>query len=570
MTPEFALCFDGRIATELRQTGAVVYQLKPVRTRDPRSVFRARKLLQGVLTAANFDIAICHSVWAQALFGPVIRNAGIPLAFFLHDVARGTHWLERLAKRCPPDIVVCNSKFTATSSGTLYPLLQPHVVFCPVSLAPQKSTRAATESVRRLLDTADDAVVILQASRMQEWKGQRLLLESLERMKDDPRWVCWIAGGAQRPSEIAYAQDLLALAAQLRIADRVRFLGQRDDVPALLNAADIFCQPNVGPEPFGIVLVEALAAGLPVVTTRMGGALEIVDDACGRLASPHPDAVADALRTLIRDPLLRAQLSAQAFARAAAISDPARRIPQLGEVLAEALVPHSPKDASARAALSHGSSDARIHALVARVLRDIGGRYETLVDVGCGGGALARSLVGSFDRYVGCDLNAYEGFPVSNAHVFVRANLNTLPLPLEASSGDLVVAVETIEHLENPRSFVRELVRVVRPGGRVIVTTPNQLSLLSKLTLLTKHQFNAFQEGPGLYPSHISALLEEDLRRIAVEAGLTNIAIHFTGRGRVPFTAWHWPDPFGGRWFSDNVLLTGVRPLRSSDARTQA
>jgi glycosyltransferase involved in cell wall biosynthesis len=49
----------------------------------------------------------------------------------------------------------------------------------------------------------------------------------------------------------------------LRIADRVRFAGQRDDVPRLLAAADLHCQPNSSPEPFGVAFVEALAAGLP-------------------------------------------------------------------------------------------------------------------------------------------------------------------------------------------------------------------------------------------------------------------------------------------------------------------
>ena len=66
----------------------------------------------------------------------------------------------------------------------------------------------------------------------------------------------------------------------------MRFLGQREDVPRLMAAADVFCQPNTGPEPFGIVLVEALYAGLPVVTSGFGGAAEIVDQTCGVLTAP--------------------------------------------------------------------------------------------------------------------------------------------------------------------------------------------------------------------------------------------------------------------------------------------
>ena len=52
-------------------------------------------------------------------------------------------------------------------------------------------------------------------------------------------------------------------------------------MPALLAAADLFCQPNTAPEPFGLSLVEALQAGLPVVTSGIGGACEIVDASCG-------------------------------------------------------------------------------------------------------------------------------------------------------------------------------------------------------------------------------------------------------------------------------------------------
>ena len=86
----------------------------------------------------------------------------------------------------------------------------------------------------------------------------------------------------------------------------MRFLGQRADVPRLMAAADIFCQPDIGPEPFGIVFIEALYAGLPVVTSAFGGAVEIVDETCGILTAPGDTAaVATAVRSLIQDPSRR-------------------------------------------------------------------------------------------------------------------------------------------------------------------------------------------------------------------------------------------------------------------------
>ena len=105
------------------------------------------------------------------------------------------------------------------------------------------------------------------------------------------------------------------------------------------------------------------------------------------------------------------------------------------------------------------------------------------------------------------------------------ADLNA-PIPLEDGGADAVVSVETIEHLENPRAFMRELVRLVRPAGWSWSRPPNQLSLLSKLTLVIKNRFNAFTDAD--YPAHITALLESDLRRVATECGLDELETAFT------------------------------------------
>ena len=94
------------------------------------------------------------------------------------------------------------------------------------------------------------------------------------------------------------------------------------------------------------------------------------------------------------------------------------------------------------------------------------------------------------------------------------------------------------------------------------MTTPNQVSMASKLTLLTRDQFQAFQQAPGLYPAHITALLPEDLRRIASECGLVDAEIRYTDAGRTPMSSHVWPAALGarGRWFSDNVILVARRP----------
>jgi 2-polyprenyl-3-methyl-5-hydroxy-6-metoxy-1,4-benzoquinol methylase len=211
----------------------------------------------------------------------------------------------------------------------------------------------------------------------------------------------------------------------------------------------------------------------------------------------------------------------------------------------------------ARARLSGGASHDAIYAAAAAALTACGAAGP-LVDVGCGRGAIWRVIRDRFAAYVGVDAVEYEGF-TRDARL-VRADLER-PLPLADGVAGTVISLETIEHLENPRAFVRELARIAAPGGRILVTTPNQLSALSLVTLVARQRFGAFQDVH--YPAHRTALLEVDLRRIAAEAGLCDVAVSYTLAGRMPFTHRHFPRAVSRRsprLFSDTVVLTARRP----------
>jgi 2-polyprenyl-3-methyl-5-hydroxy-6-metoxy-1,4-benzoquinol methylase len=208
-----------------------------------------------------------------------------------------------------------------------------------------------------------------------------------------------------------------------------------------------------------------------------------------------------------------------------------------------------------RARRSLGSSDVAIYRAVGAALGDrhAGG---VLADIGCGHGNLWREIGSAFSRCVAIDAVRYDGLPAGVE--FTRADLDRTPLPLGDGSADVVAAVETIEHLENPWSVCRELARIATPGGWVIVTTPNQLSVLSLLTLVVKHRFSAFQDDA--YPAHRTALLESDLRRLAFECNLSDVEVRYTGRGRLPGSAAHYPAAMSlafPRALSDNVVLIG-------------
>jgi glycosyltransferase involved in cell wall biosynthesis len=338
----FALCFQGRLAEEIRAAGAPLEMLGPVRMSRPLSALRARRRLADALGTVRPDVVLCHSSWAHGLFAPVVRDAGIPLVFWLHDAVAGTTWADRLAKRATPDLAICTSRFAGETLGRLWPVVRGEVVYPPV---PRIRTEGVDRAgIRARLQTPAEDVVILQASRMEPWKGHRVLVQALGTIREIGGWTCWIAGGAQRRHEEAHLAELYARAQQLGLAHRIRFLGHRDDVPALMAAADVLCQPNLGPEPFGIAFVEGMHAGLPVVATALGGAREIVDATCGVLVPPDdPAALGEALRGLVLDPALRARLGAAGPAHARTRCDPAQQAARLRDVLAAVVQGGAPR-----------------------------------------------------------------------------------------------------------------------------------------------------------------------------------------------------------------------------------
>jgi glycosyltransferase involved in cell wall biosynthesis len=330
----FALCFHERLWDELQSTSALIHDLGHTRISRPWTLLRARHRLAHLLGREKYDVAICHSYWPMAVFGGVVRRHRVPLVFWAHDAPDGTQWIETLARRVKPDRIIANSRFTASRVATMYPGIECDVRYHPLR-APPKVDRAEVRSrVRRALGVDDSTCVIVITARLESWKGHRLLLNALSKLRDLPGWECWIAGGVQRPIERDYLDELHRLAGSGAINSRVRFLGQRSDVDDVLVSADIHCQPNEGPEPFGVAFIEAMHRGLPVVTTRMGGGDEIVDSTCGVLIEPGDvDALARELTRLIEDPDRRARLGRAAPERADAICNPERNLAAIEELL---------------------------------------------------------------------------------------------------------------------------------------------------------------------------------------------------------------------------------------------
>ena len=329
---EFALSFEGRLSSELDAAGARRYSLGEVRFSRPISTGRARRRLRALTRTTAYDAIVCHSPWAYALAGPALDP--VRPVLWAHDALVGQHWTERRVAALPPRQIICKSRYTEAAIAGWLPGAARPVIYAPVS-APR--ALVSRSQVRAALGAREETVAILIASRLERWKGHADLIEALSGL--DGNWTLWIAGGAQRPHEQAYEAELHDLASRLGIIDRVRFLGERSDVPNLLAAADIHCQPNCAPEPFGIAFVEALYASLPVVTSDAGGAREIVTSECGVLVPPgRLDALRHALAELIASRERRLALGAAGPARAVELCDPARQFARLESALAPARV----------------------------------------------------------------------------------------------------------------------------------------------------------------------------------------------------------------------------------------
>jgi 2-polyprenyl-3-methyl-5-hydroxy-6-metoxy-1,4-benzoquinol methylase len=213
---------------------------------------------------------------------------------------------------------------------------------------------------------------------------------------------------------------------------------------------------------------------------------------------------------------------------------------------------------------SEGTSSEKIYEAIRNIVRSqkTAGR---VLDFGAGTGALTKWLISEkiFAEVHAADITPQpEG--LSGISNWIQIDLN-LEIPSANDTYDLVVAAEVIEHLENPRFVCREVFRLLRPGGLVVITTPNNEHVRSILSLMMRGHFAAFTGGN--YPAHITALLRCDIGRILAEAGFKEINFSYSESGSVPLTTITWQQTsFGalrGKRFSDNIIVTAYKPIGS-------
>jgi glycosyltransferase involved in cell wall biosynthesis len=248
--------------------------------------------------AISCNAAVVAARWARV---PVVTYVVNNLALPRRGVRRWSDLpVDRVVARWVTRFVTGSEAAAATLRSVLR-LDADQVVVIPNGVDPPPSTVSTLPT----LPVPPGSVVLLVAARLEHRKGHRVLLEAVARLVGNgagPPPTVWVAGDG--PERAALDQEI----ERLGLSGCVSMLGHRDDVPALLQHCDLVVLPSVGQEDFPLVILEAMAAGRPVVATTVAGIPEqVVHGTTGLLVTPGAvDELAAALCTLIDDPERRA------------------------------------------------------------------------------------------------------------------------------------------------------------------------------------------------------------------------------------------------------------------------
>lgn len=275
---------------------------------DLLAILVAAFRLRGFLTREGIDLVHTNSMLAHFYGGLAGRMAGVPVLWHLQDIVeerqlfglvrRAVNWGARhLATR----VVVVSRTMTNVFDGALLP--RTKVIYNGIETEAFRRQEDAAP-VRKELGFPAGASVVGIIGRLVHWKGHRVFLQAASRILDKQPNTRFLIIGDTSFGDEAYADELKTLASKLQIDQKVQFLGFRKDIIRLLSGIDIVVHASTAPEPFGLVITEAMAAGKPVVATALGGVPEIViDGQTGVLVKENdPLALASSVIELIRNP----------------------------------------------------------------------------------------------------------------------------------------------------------------------------------------------------------------------------------------------------------------------------
>jgi glycosyltransferase involved in cell wall biosynthesis len=309
--PELVFLSPGPFAGEVSSLGIPTRTVSAGRLRQPINYVRALAALARLIRERNPDIVIAWSAKAHIYLGManLLTRSRRPAIWWQHGIPSG-HWLDRLATLIPATAVGCSSHPCEEAQLRLRPQRRTFVVHPGVEA---RGPRSGTS--RSKLGIPDDAWVVGSVGRLQPWKGHDRVIAAVADLRQrDIGAFALIIGGESFGLSQGYAKDLQALARTEGVQDHVLFTGHVPNPTDYHRLMDVFVNASDN-EPFGIALVEAMAAGLPVVASRRGGPAEIIEDCVSGLLF-EPCGLSDALAILAHDDVFARGLAAAGAERA--------------------------------------------------------------------------------------------------------------------------------------------------------------------------------------------------------------------------------------------------------------
>ncbi|WP_141335194.1 glycosyltransferase family 4 protein [Paenibacillus sp. tmac-D7] len=285
--PLVVLAEEGPLADRLRERGhkvCILYLDEAVRNRNrnnlsPQVITSAIKMYRygkevGRLLREEKVVCVHTNSLKSAIYGAVAAKwAGIPLIWHIHDIIEAPYirkivaFIMRLLVKHLPDGVIANSKATMDTLN-----LQESRRKMKTVAYPSYFGKIGRQSQRAIKDEYDFTVLLV--GRIADWKGQHVLLEAA-RSFSDLNVQFWIAGDALFNADEQYKNELLNYIEKYKLTN-VTMLGHVNNITDLMSQADLLVHTSIVPEPFGQVIVEGMAVGLPVIASDAGGPKEIV------------------------------------------------------------------------------------------------------------------------------------------------------------------------------------------------------------------------------------------------------------------------------------------------------
>lgn len=318
--PTAVLLEEGPLEDWLVGAGCASAVIAASRTRYLHRTAVTLERLRRAMRRVGAEVVVSNQSKGHVIGGAAALAARIPAIWWQQGVASESA-IERVAARVPAAAVVCSSEWTAAEQRRLTPCRR--VVKVPLGTDVERIAAYCGSGGRLRASLGwDGRTVVGIVGRLERWKRQDTFLRaaaSVAPSYPDVRFA--VVGGAVLGWEGTYEHDLKELATRLGIADKVTFAGHRSDVWEWVDALDIVVHASAG-EPFGLVVVEAMALGKAVVAAADGGPVEVIEEGVSGLLSPVGDheRLADALHRLLLDPGLVTSLGAAAAERAMVFS----------------------------------------------------------------------------------------------------------------------------------------------------------------------------------------------------------------------------------------------------------